>query len=163
MSEERASGGNPPESVWDYPRPPRLERSLSRTLVVLAGESIAETGGAFRVLETSHPPTWYISPWDVRTELLIPTERRSLCEWKGAALLDGAGRRAGGGRRRLELSRPTPAFAPIRDFLAFYPGLMDACYVDGAGVRAQPGDFYGGWITPDLRGPFKGLPGTAHW
>lgn len=164
MSGGADHGGPARESVWDYPRPPRLELSLSRVRVVFAGETIAETGGAFRVLETSHPPTWYISPWDVRTELLIPTERRSLCEWKGEARYWTV---RVGAREAVNAAwsypDPTPAFAPIRDFLAFYPGLMDACYVDGQRVEAQPGGVYGGWITPDLCGPFKGVPGSAGW
>lgn len=165
MRGERVGGGvDARESVWDYPRPPRLELSLSRIRILFAGETIAETAGAFRVLETSHPPTWYISPWDVRTELLVPTERRSVCEWKGAARYWTV---RVGEREAVDAAwsypEPTPDFAPIRDFLAFYPGLMDACYVDGQLVVAQPGDFYGGWITPDLCGPFKGAPGSAGW
>jgi len=152
------------ESVWDYPRPPRLERSGRHIEVVFIGVAIAETRRAWRVLETSHPPVFYIPPEDVRTDLLASTDRRSYCEWKGSA----AYRTVTFGDRSApnavwSYPDPTAAFAPIAGYLAFYPSRMDACFVDGERVRSQLGDFYGGWITGEIVGPFKGDPGTEGW
>jgi uncharacterized protein (DUF427 family) len=116
------------------------------------------------VLETSHPPTYYLPPEDIRLEYLSPAAGSSLCEWKGAAryyTLEVGGRRV----ERVAWSYPqlTPAFAAIKDYVAFYAAPMDACLVDGERVVPQPGDFYGGWITSDIVGPFKGEPGTRGW
>lgn len=152
------------ESVWDYPRPPRLEVSPRHVQVVFNGETIADTHRAYRVLETSHPPVYYIPPEDIRRDLLVPTPRRTVCEWKGTATYytvrvgDRSASDAG-----WSYPHPNPAFAPIGGYLAFYPSKMDACLVDGVPVQSQPGDFYGGWITPDIVGPFKGDPGTSGW
>lgn len=152
------------ESVWDYPRPPRLERSDRHIEVVFNGVIIAETRRAWRVLETSHPPVFYIPPEDVKMDLLAPADRRSYCEWKGPAAYHTV---IVGERTALDAvwsyPRPTSAFAPIAGYLAFYPSRMDACFVDGERVRSQPGDFYGGWITGEIVGPFKGDPGTEGW
>jgi len=152
------------ECVWDYPRPPRLERTARHLRVELAGAVIAETRNAFRVLETSHPPVYYLPPEDLATPHLVASGRRSFCEWKGEAsyyhvVVGDATRRDSA----WFYPNPTPAFEPMRDHVAFYPGAMDACFVDGERVEAQPGDFYGGWITKDLVGPFKGAPGTLGW
>ena len=152
------------ESVWDYPRPPRVEAVTKRIRIELAGVVIVDTERALRVLETANPPTYYLPQLDVRMDLLEPSTHRSVCEWKGQArywsvrlgervVTDAA----------WSYPEPTPAFAAIRDHLAFYAGKMDACYVGDARVTPQPGGFYGGWITPDVVGPFKGEPGTLHW
>jgi uncharacterized protein (DUF427 family) len=152
------------ESVWDYPRPPRLEASQRRVRVEFAGELIADTTRAYRVLETSHPPVYYIPPEDVRSETLRPSRRHSFCEWKGrASYYDLVV-----GERVVRDAAwyypdPTSPFVAIRDHVAFYPGRVDAAFVDDEQVQAQAGDFYGGWITAEIEGPFKGGPGTAGW
>jgi uncharacterized protein (DUF427 family) len=154
----------PEESVWDYPRPPRLERCQHRIRVVLGGQTIADSRNAFRVLETSHPPTYYLPPCDVRSRFLLPSSRRTWCEWKGKAHYWNL---RGGTRESVDAAwsypRPTKPFAAIRDYVAFYPARVDACYVADERVKAQEGDFYGGWITSNVRGPFKGRPGTSGW
>lgn len=152
------------ESVWDYPRPPAVCETLKQVQVKVAGMLIADTRRAQRVLETSHPPVYYIPPEDVKLEYLELAERSSFCEWKGMA----AYYRLVMGDRRIEqvawfYPEPTPRFEVIRNYLAFYPSRVDACYVEGEKVQAQPGDFYGGWITSDIVGPFKGDPGTWGW
>lgn len=152
------------ESVWDYPRPPRLERSEKHIQVVFNGVVVADTRRAYRVLETSHPPVYYIPPDDIAMDYLHVSEGASFCEWKGRA---GYYTLTVGDRRVHDAAwfyaEPTAPFAPIAGYLAFYPGKMDACYVNGERVIAQPGDFYGGWITSDIVGPFKGAPGTLGW
>lgn len=150
------------ESVWDYPRPPRLETTTRHLVVHLAGEVIADTRRGFRVLETGHPPTYYFPPEDVRRELLMPSQHHSFCEFKGMARywsLELAGRRSE--NAAWSYPEPTPDYVQIQDYLAFYPSRVDTCYVDDEPVQAQEGDFYGGWITADIVGPFKGGPGTA--
>jgi len=152
------------ESVWDYPRPPRFESTSRHVRVELAGVTLADTRSAFRVLETSHPPVYYLPPRDIAMQYLCESERSSYCEWKGRAGYYSAVV----GDTRVEHAAwfypdPTPAFQPIRNFIAFYPGLLDGCYVDGERVESQPGDFYGGWITSDLVGPFKGGSGSQGW
>lgn len=152
------------ESVWDYPRPPRVEDSAKHIQVVFNGEVIADTRRARRVLETSHPPVYYIPPEDIKQEYLAPTSRQTYCEWKGQAryyTITVGERQARHGA--WAYPRPTPAFISITDYVAFYPGAMDACYVDGERVQAQPGNFYGGWITGDIVGPFKGGAGSQGW
>ena len=152
------------ESVWDYPRPPRLEPTTKHIRIVFNGVVIADTRRAWRVLETSHPPVYYIPPEDTRMEYLQPGAGRSFCEWKGAAgyyTLEVNGRRAE--NVAWYYPKPTPTFAAIRDHVAFYAAPMDACTVDGERVTPQPGGFYGGWITTDIVGPFKGEPGTTGW
>ncbi len=155
-----------PESVWDYPRPPRVERSPRHVRVVLGGAVIAESTRAYRVLETSHPPVYYLPADDIASGALEPSSGGgSSCEWKGvASYLDVIGEDS----RRVERAAwtyrdPSPAFETIRDAVAFYPELMDECTLDGEIVTAQEGDFYGGWITAEIIGPFKGPPGTHGW
>lgn len=164
MHPRRQIPGPGQESVWDYPRPPRMEPVPRRVRVELAGVTIADTRRAFRVLETSHPPVYYVPPEDVRRDLLLPTARRSFCEWKGGAAYHDV---RVGDRHVREAAwtypDPTGPFAALRDHLAFYAGKMDACYVDDERVTPQPGGFYGGWITRDLVGPFKGGPGSQGW
>jgi uncharacterized protein (DUF427 family) len=152
------------ECVWDYPRPPRLEPTSKHLRVELGGVTLAETRSGFRVLETSHPPVYYIPPGDVAMEHLVAEPGSSWCEWKGRAAYYSV---ALGDLRRDKVAwsypQPTPAFEPIRDYIAFYAHPMDGCFVDGERVESQPGDFYGGWITRDLVGPFKGGPGSRGW
>jgi uncharacterized protein (DUF427 family) len=153
------------ESVWDYPRPPRLEATAKHLRIVTGGVVVADTRRAHRVLETSHPPVYYFPLEDVTAGILAPSRSRgSVCEWKGpASYYDVV---VGG--RTIERAAwayhaPSAGFEPIRDAVAFYPAAMGDCTVDGEPVSPQPGGFYGGWITGDLVGPFKGAPGTAGW
>lgn len=152
------------ESVWDYPRPPRLELTDRYIQIIFNGIVIADTRRAFRVLETSHPPVYYIPPKDIRMEYLAAGAGRSFCEWKGEAryyTVEVDGRRAE--NVGWYYPRPTPDFVAIKDHVAFYAAPMDACLVDGERARPQPGNFYGGWITNDVVGPFKGEPGSMGW
>jgi uncharacterized protein (DUF427 family) len=152
------------ESVWDYPRPPRLERSHFDIEVVLGGVVVARTQDALRVLETSHPPTFYLPMSCFVTGALRPAGGGSFCEWKGqAAYLDVLGGETVAARAAWYYPTPTPPYAAIADHVALYPGAMDRCTVDGEVVRAQPGGFYGGWVTSSVVGPFKGDPGTMSW
>ncbi|MGG5809934.1 DUF427 domain-containing protein [Falsiroseomonas sp. CW058] len=152
------------ERAPDYPRPPRLEPSARRLRVVLGGQTIVETTQAWRVLETWHPPSWYIPAAAFAPGTLRPAAGRSLCEWKGEARYHDL---LGGGlvaaRAAWSYPAPAPAFAPIAGHVALYAGRVDACFIDGDRVVPQPGGFYGGWITPDVEGPFKGAPGTEGW
>ena len=154
------------ESVWDYPRPPRLESVTDRLRVVLGGAVIADTTQGHRVLETRHPPVYYIPPADIAREALVASAGNgSHCEWKGAAsyydVIGGDGRRVE--RGAWTYLTPVPGFEAIRGAVAFYPASMDECSVNSEKVTPQPGGFYGGWITRDLVGPFKGAPGTSTW
>jgi uncharacterized protein (DUF427 family) len=152
------------ESVWDYPRPPKLERTDKHIQVFFNGELLADTRQAWRVLETSHPPVYYLPPEDIRMDYLNPTEGSSWCEWKGrAAYYDVVVGDKVAEKVAWTYSRPAPSFRAIRDHLAFYAWAVDQCLVDGELVRPQPGNFYGGWITDDIVGPFKGKPGTMGW
>ncbi|MDJ0948844.1 MAG: DUF427 domain-containing protein [Alphaproteobacteria bacterium] len=161
---KRIEPGPGQESVWDYPRPPRLEQVSERLKVVFAGETIAETGGGYRVLETSHPPVYYLPRADVRLDLLVAAPGRSFCEFKGVArywTIDVGGRRSE--NAAWSYPDPTDGFRPIKDFLAFYASRVDDCWVGDERVEAQAGDFYGGWITSRIVGPFKGAAGTRGW
>lgn len=154
------------ESVWDYPRPPRLESSARRVRVRLGGVTIADSERAFRVLETSHPPVLYLPPQDISPGAVTASAgaRRTLCEWKGlATYLDVRGGERVEHAAAWAYPDPVPAFAALRDHVAFYPSRMDECLLDDEVVAAQAGDFYGGWITADIAGPFKGPPGTLGW
>ncbi|MDZ4801238.1 MAG: DUF427 domain-containing protein [Bryobacteraceae bacterium] len=159
MSDERKR-----ESVWDYPRPPRLEPCSLSLKVEFRGRTVAESSRAWRLLETSHPPVYYIPAVDVAMDLLRTNPTRSFCEFKGQAQywdieVDENISTAAAWSYRT----PSPAYASLRDHLAFYASRVDACYVGGEKVQAQPGDFYGGWITSNLIGPFKGIPGSRGW
>ncbi|MBW4464283.1 MAG: DUF427 domain-containing protein [Pegethrix bostrychoides GSE-TBD4-15B] len=152
------------ESVWDYPRPPRLEDSSRQVQIIFNNVVIAETRQAKRLLETSHPPSYYIPPTEIRLEYFSRTPRSSFCEWKGQAAYYSIQV----GEQRAENAawfypEPTPAFSDLANYVAFYPSLMQACYLDGEQVQAQPGDFYGGWITSEIVGPFKGGLGSWGW
>ena len=150
------------ESVWDYPRPTRVEPSAARVVVELDGEVLADTRRSLRVLETSHPPVYYIPAADVRTERLRPSARRraTWCEYKGEARYYDAGDHKA---VAWSYASPSPGYGAIGGCYAFYPGRVDRATVDGEQVEAQPGDFYGGWITSAVTGPFKGGPGTTGW
>jgi uncharacterized protein (DUF427 family) len=136
----------------------------ARIRVVLGGVTIADTTGAYRVLETSHPPNYYLPPDDIADGAVVRTRRGSWCEWKGEAHYfdvtagDRTARDAAWG-----YDHPTPGFTPIAGYVAFYAGPMDACYVDDEQVVPQPGGFYGGWVTDSVTGPFKGVPGSDGW
>ena len=156
------------ESVWDYPRPPRLEDTSKHIEIVFNGVVIADTRRAKRILETSHPPSYYIPPEDIRLkEYFKPASSRgtSFCEWKGTAsyyTIEVNGKKIDGAA--WYYAKPSAKeFASIKDHVAFYAGKMDECRVDGERVTPQPGQFYGGWITKDVVGPFKGEPGTMGW
>jgi uncharacterized protein (DUF427 family) len=164
MKKQRVEPGPGQESVWDYPRPPRVERTEKHIQVAFNGVMIADSRGAWRVLETSHPPVYYIPPQDIRRDCLLQAAGRSFCEWKGqAGYYDVCVGDKTVANAAWYYPRPTPAFAAIKDHVAFYARLMDACYVDNELVQPQPGEFYGGWITSDIVGPFKGEPGTWGW
>lgn len=160
----RIEPGPGQESVWDYPRPPRLEPDSRQIRIIFNGVEIANSHRSYRVLETSHPPGFYIPPDDIKMSYLRRTSRSSLCEWKGKAAyytLTIGGRTAGD--VAWCYPKPTAAFAPIAGYLSFYAGPMDACYVGDERVTPQPGEFYGGWITSEIVGPFKGSPGSWGW
>jgi uncharacterized protein (DUF427 family) len=152
------------ESVWDYPRPPRLEKVSERLRVIFTGETIADTVAGFRVLETSHPPVYYIPPGDLDQQYLCAVSGSSWCEFKGHAKywsLDVNGKRAE--NAAWSYPQPSPAFADIAGYLAFYASRVDECWVGDERVQPQEGDFYGGWITSRIVGPFKGGAGTRGW
>jgi uncharacterized protein (DUF427 family) len=152
------------ESVWDYPRPPIVEPSDRRVRIIMAGTTVADTRRALRVLETSHPPGWYLPPQDVRMDLLQTTARQTACEFKGEAAyyrvsVGGVGRNDAA----WTYPRPLPGYESIAGYIAFYPGRVDEVWVDDERVMPQAGDFYGGWITSDVTGPFKGGPDARGW
>ena len=152
------------ESVWDYPRPPTVEKVSKHIRVLFNGEVIADTNRAVRVLETSHPPSYYIPQEDVKMNFLSQTERSTMCEFKGRAAYwtvrveDKEATNAG-------WSYPNPAsgYEAIKDYITFYPSRVEACFVGDERVQAQAGDFYGGWVTSGIVGPFKGGAGTWGW
>ena len=150
------------ESVWDYPRPPRLAPDAREVVVRAGAVELARSSRTLRLLETANPPTFYVPAADVRTELLVPDEGGSLCEWKGRARYWSA--ELPGGRQVVAWSypEPLPPYESLAGHFGFYAQRL-ACSVDGVPVRAQPGGFYGGWITPELAGPFKGEPGSHGW
>lgn len=162
---KRIEPGPGQESVWDYPRPPRLEPVRKRLQVVFNGAVIADTTNGKRVLETAGAPVYYFPPEDVKMEFLTPVPKyQTLCEWKGFATyysIEVDGIRAE--RAAWTYPKPTSGFTDLKDYIAFYPQPMDACLVDGEIARPQPGGFYGGWITNNIIGPFKGEPGSEYW
>lgn len=149
------------ESVWDYPRPPAIRPDSREVIVTVQGSHLAKTSGAVRVCETAAPPTFYIPPADIDFSNLVEAAGSSVCEWKGAArywaLTTRPNEVIG-----WDFPEPFPEFGSIAGYLSFYPAKV-ACTVDGEVVRPQPGGFYGGWITDELVGPFKGEPGTGGW
>jgi uncharacterized protein (DUF427 family) len=152
------------ESAWDYPRPPRVEPTAEEVVVSLGGLEIVRTTRALRVLETSHPPVYYLPVADFRPGVLQKVPGTSYCEFKGTATyldLVAGGRTAA--RAGWTYPSPAPGFEALLDHVALYPALMDRVTVDGEVVRPQEGGFYGGWITDRVVGPFKGAPGTRGW
>jgi len=160
---ERIVPGPGQESVWDYPRPPRVEAVPERLRVVVDGEILADTTRGQRVLETAGAPVYYFPPEDVRTARLAPSGRSTVCEWKGVATY-----RTYIGDRRIDdvawsYERPQPGFEAIRGYLAFYAGKVDEAWVGEERATPQPGGFYGGWVTSRIVGPIKGEPGSFGW
>lgn len=161
---KRIKPGPGQESVWDYPRPPRLERTSKHIRIYWGDDLLVDTNRAYRILETSHPPVYYIPPADIQMEYVERAAGRTFCEWKGAAAYwtirtaFGISEQAG-----WSYSEPRAAFAAIKDYIAFYPSRVTACFINEEKVKAQAGDFYGGWITSNIVGPFKGGPGTWGW
>ncbi|KKB08930.1 DUF427 domain-containing protein [Devosia chinhatensis] len=152
------------ESVWHYPRPPRLEAVELHIQIHFGGLCIVDTPRCHRVLETSHPPVYYIAPSFVRAGALRPAKGTSFCEWKGEAdYFDVVAGDRTAARAAWCYAAPTPSFAAIAGFFAFYAAPMDRCSVGGERVTPQPGRFYGGWITSGIVGPFKGEPGSVGW
>jgi uncharacterized protein (DUF427 family) len=152
------------ESVWDYPRPPRVEPTNKHIQIYFNGVLLADTTRAFRVLETSHPPVYYLPQSAIQMQYLVRTPRSSFCEFKGNAsywTIEVNQKRAE--NAGWMYANPAQGFEPIRDHIAFYAGKMDQCLVDDEVVIPQPGDFYGGWITSNIVGPFKGGSGTGRW
>ena len=161
---ERVVPGPGQESVWDYPRPPRVEAVPERLRVIVDGEVLADTTQGFRVLETAGAPVYYFPPADVRMDRLAPSPHHSVCEWKG----DASYYRYTRGDRTIEnvawyYPDPKPGYEAIRDHLAFYGGRVDEAWVGDERATPQPGRFYGGWVTSRIVGPIKGEPGTHGW
>ncbi len=158
-----AANGHPRESVWDYPRPPRVEPLDRRVRVALGGETIVDVPGALRVLETAGAPTVYVPLAAVREGSLVPVPGSSFCEWKGAARYwDVVAGGATASRAAWGYPEPSEAFTMLRDLVSFYPALVE-CRLDDELVDPQPGGFYGGWVTAEITGPIKGGPGSAGW
>ncbi len=159
-----AANGKPVESVWDYPRPPAIERVPWRVRVVHAGETIVDAPEALRILETSQPPAYYVAPEYIDLDRLRPSDHRTFCEWKGMAnyadivTTDGVVPAAA-----WQYSPINPPYAEAEGHWAFYAQVLDECSIDGEVVATNPGSFYGGWVTSNVVGPFKGAPGTMHW
>jgi len=152
------------ESVWDYPRPPRVEKFPLTCEIVFDSQIIAKTTSALRVIETSHPPVYYFPQTDIDMRYLKQASGASYCEWKGEASywdLEIDGKKVE--RVAWSYASPTAPFISIANHLAFYADKFERCLVDGQTVKPQPGGFYGGWITDNLVGPFKGAPGTLGW
>ena len=152
------------ESVWDYPRPPILEKVDKTIEIYFNGTRIVKSNGAYRVLETSHPPVYYLPLEDIKEVHLLPSDHTTYCEWKGAGsyydlMLKGKFQHDGA----WYYDEPKPGFEAIKGYPAFYAQKMDKCLVNGVEVEPQPGGFYGGWITPEIVGPFKGEEGTWGW
>ena len=160
----RTEPGPDQESVWDYPRPPSLEQTSRHIVITVAGRVVADTTEAWRVCETSHPPVYYVPREDISDDLLVPGRGSSFCEFKGPATYWSL---TVGERIEPEAGwsyeNPSRAYAAMAGAVAFYPGRVDEATVDGQRVRAQAGGFYGGWITDEVVGPFKGEPGTSGW
>lgn len=164
MRIERERSGRDPESVWDYPRPPVVQQTDRHVEVIACGTTIADSTRALRVLERSHPPVYYVPLDDVRADVLVSSGRATYCEFKGEACyydLNCAGQVIE--EAAWAYDSPAPGYEVLAGYVAFYPGKMDECRLDGERVKPQPGDYYGGWITSDVTGPFKGEPGTRAW
>jgi len=159
----RIEPGPGQESVWDYPRPPRVEPVPERLRVVVSGVTIADTTSGLRVLETAGAPVYYFPPDDVRLDRLAPSGRSTVCEWKGVATYRGSA-----GDRPVDdiawsYEDPKPGFEALRGHIAFYAGRVDEAWVGDERATPQPGGFYGGWVTSRIVGPIKGEPGSMGW
>lgn len=150
--------------MWDYPRPPMLMPDQRRVRVEFSGVLVAETRNAIRCLETASPPTFYIPPEDVDSKLIVPAAGSSWCEWKGRARYWSVrvGDRVAANAAWSYLA-PEQRYAELAGYLSFYPGRVGRCLVDGEIVRPQEGGFYGGWVTDEIVGPWKGALGTERW
>ena len=150
--------------MWDYPRPPRVEAVAAQVEVIFGGQTVAITLEPVRVLETSHPPTWYLPPGGFIGEYLVPSGRTSYCEFKGVAtyLTLTVGRHTSVDAA-WTYRDPSPGYEALAGYVAFYPAKVEVCLVDGEMVGPQPGGFYGGWVTSRVVGPFKGEPGSEGW
>ncbi len=154
---KRIEPGPGQESVWDYPRPPKVEKTSKQVRVLYDGVVIAETKRAIRVLETGHPPVYYIPREDIQMEYLTVSKRTSTCEFKGTAFYyNMKGKTKTHDSAAWSYPKPTSGYEMIRDHIAFYPKLMDACFVNGERVIPEPAQYYGGWITREIVGPFSG-------
>ena len=160
----RTEPGPNREYAWDYPRPPAVEPCSRHIQIIIDGKTLADTTRSYRVLETSHPPVYYLPMDDISMDHLKKTAGGSFCEWKGSATYYDI---IVGDRQTADAAwkypNPSEHFAAIRDAVAFYPSKVDQCRVAGEIVVAQAGDFYGGWITSEIEGPFKGGRGTEGW
>ena len=168
VGRDRPSWATPPaagkESVWDYPRPPRIERVPQRLRVESGGIALADTTHGQRVLETAGPPVYYFPARDVRRDLLFAESATSPCEWKGEATYFGfAVADQPVHRCAWSYRDPDPTYSALQGWFAFHAGRVDACFVGAELVTPQPGDYYGGWITSAIVGPFKGEPGSEDW
>jgi len=161
---DRVTPGPGQESVWDYPRPPRVEPVPERLRVIVDGEPVADTTQGLRVLETAGAPVYYFPPDNVRMDLFQPSPHRTTCEWKGDATYYAY---VGPARRIDNLAwsydNPLPGYEAIAGYLAFYPALVDEAWLGDELATPQPGRFYGGWVTSRVVGPFKGEPGSQGW
>ena len=164
MKPKPVPAGPGQESVWDYPRPPRLEIVEAEVEVFFAGRSIAYAEHGIRILETSHPPVHYLAPDDIEDGILEDNGNTSYCEFKGEARYFDV---VVGEKRSKDAAwtydEPSPGYEAMAGYIAFYPGRVESALLDGEAVQAQPGNFYGGWITTAVVGPFKGLTGTLDW
>jgi uncharacterized protein (DUF427 family) len=164
MLEKRIKPGPGQESVWDYPRPPWLEQFQGHIRIVWQNEVIADTNEAYRILETSHPPTFYLPPSSFKEGVLKPADGRSFCEFKGSAsYFDLTLNEQISHRAAWCYQNPNKVYAQIKDYICVYAHKVGDCFVNDARVEAQEGDFYGGWIYDKIVGPFKGAPGTWGW
>lgn len=159
--------GSGQESVWDYPRPPAVEPDTRRVRIICGGRTVVDTTDAVRVLETSHPPSWYVPSAALRGARLVAASRTSWCEFKGRAayhdIVDADSGRVLAAEAAWSYPRPTAGYEMLANRFTVYPGRVDECLVDDERVRSQAGGFYGGWITSDVVGPFKGAKGTLGW
>jgi uncharacterized protein (DUF427 family) len=164
MHAGRIEPGPDQESVWDYPRPPAAVEVERQVVVRFGGQEIGRTTRPVKVMETSHPPVYYVPPGDVDRAALVPSSHHTFCEFKGTASYYDV---VVGAREAKNAAwyypAPNPGYEVLRDCVAFYPQAMDECTVDGEVVTPQPGHFYGGWVTSEVVGPFKGAPGTMGW
>lgn len=161
---KKVKPGPKQESVWDYPRPPKLEDCSELIRVIFNDEEVARSDKTKRVLETSHPPVYYIPPENIKKEYLYPNSGTTYCEWKGEAnYFDIAVGDKKASRAAWSYPNPTNGFKSIAGYVAFYAHKMDRCFVGDEEVEPQTGGFYGGWITSKIVGPYKGEPGTAGW